>query len=87
MEKELARAGTLLQSALRVLFITGAGVSSESGIPTFHGSTGAFTDGLTEEGLAFEDVLSGPMFHRNPKLSWKYFHLMEQSFRGKAPNA
>ena len=76
----------LLQAARRVLFITGAGVSAESGIPTFRGATQAFDNGLTEEGPPFEEVLSGPTFIRNPKLSWKYFFLMEQGFRGKAPN-
>ena len=60
----------LLKAARRVLFITGAGVSAESGVPTFRGATAAFENGLTEEGIPFEDVLSATTFSRDPKLSW-----------------
>ncbi len=87
MQPDLRAIAELLKNARRILFITGAGVSAESGVPTFRGATGAFADGLTEEGLPFEDVLSGPMFLRNPKLSWKYFFLLELTIRGKQPNA
>jgi NAD-dependent deacetylase len=86
MAHQRAALKDLLRTARRVLFITGAGVSAESGVPTFRGATGAFANGLTEEGIPFEDVLSGPTFRRNPKLSWKYFFLLESSMRGKQPN-
>ena len=76
-----------LGAARRVLFITGAGVSAESGIPTFRGSTAAFANGLTEDGIRFEDALSGPFFARNPQRAWKYFFNIEKTIRGKLPNA
>jgi NAD-dependent deacetylase len=76
----------LLNHSGRVLFITGAGVSAESGIPTFRGSTAAFPNGQTEDGLPFEEALSGSVFRRNPELSWKYFFQLERSLRGKEPN-
>ena len=87
MQQQIREIAELLKTARRVLFITGAGVSAESGVPTFRGATGAFSHGLTEEGIPFEDVLSGPTFRRNPILSWKYFFRLERSFRGKEPNA
>ena len=87
MQNELQEIAQLLKAANRVLFITGAGVSAESGVPTFRGATGAFADGLTEEGIPFEEALSGPTFRRNPKLSWKYFFRLELGLRGKEPNA
>jgi len=87
MNDDLHRIAELLRVGCRVLFITGAGVSAESGIPTFRGATGAFADGLTEEGIPFEDVLSGTTLRKNPGLSWKYFFRLEQSLRGKQPNA
>jgi NAD-dependent deacetylase len=87
MQQEILETAKLVKAARRVLFMTGAGVSAESGVPTFRGATGAFADGLTEEGIPFEDVLSGSTFACNPKLSWKYFHLLERSIRGKEPNA
>ncbi len=86
MKSGHAEVGNLLKSARRVLFITGAGVSAESGIPTFRGATAAYADGLTEDGIPFEEALSGSTFLVDPKLSWKYFFLLEQSLRGKVPN-
>ena len=72
MQTELEQIAALLKKAKRILFITGAGVSAESGVPTFRGTTAALANGLPEEGLPFEDVLSCSTFNRNPKLSWKY---------------
>ncbi len=86
MSTDLQRIAEMLRVGRRVLFITGAGVSAESGIPTFRGATGAFADGLTEEGNPFEDVLSATTFRNNPRLSWKYFFRLEQALRGKRPN-
>lgn len=87
MDERHREVGRLLAKAGRVLFITGAGVSAESGIPTFRGTTAAYADGMTEDGIRFEEALSGSTFRRDPKLSWKYFFLLEHSLRGKKPNA
>jgi NAD-dependent deacetylase len=87
MKDNLIEVGRHLRGSERILFITGAGVSAESQIPTFRGATAAFADGKTEEGLPFEEILSGATFISNPKLSWKYFFRLEQSIRGKRPNA
>jgi NAD-dependent deacetylase len=53
MSNDLQRIAELLRAGRRVLFITGAGVSAESGITTFRGAKGAFADGRTEEGVPF----------------------------------
>ncbi|HWI59050.1 MAG TPA: Sir2 family NAD-dependent protein deacetylase, partial [Bacillota bacterium] len=87
MQEVFQKVGRLLKEARRVLFITGAGVSAESGIPTFRGSTAAFTGGRTEEGMPFEEALSHTTFRQNPQLSWKYFFQLELAIRGKQPNA
>jgi NAD-dependent deacetylase len=87
MQNDLQTVRQLLADARRVLFITGAGVSAESGIPTFRGSSAAFAQGLTEDGIPFEEALSSSTFERNPQLSWKYFFHLESAVRGKQPNA
>jgi NAD-dependent deacetylase len=87
MNDDFVKVGGLLKSANRVLFITGAGVSAESQIPTFRGATAAFADGMTEDGVPFEEVLSAETFVKNPKLAWKYLSILELSMRGKVPNA
>ena len=87
MNSDFVKVGGLLKNAKRVLFITGAGVSAESQIPTFRGATAAFADGMTEDGVPFEEVLSAETFIKNPKLVWKYLFILELSIRGKVPNA
>jgi len=87
MDGTAGEVGRLLKRARRVLFITGAGVSAESHIPTFRGATAAFADGMTEDGMPFEEALSIDTFQANPKLAWKYLALLEMSVRGKTPNA
>ena len=87
MSRPFDEVGALLRKARRVLFITGAGVSAESEIPTFRGATAAFANGMTEDGVPFEKALSGETLERNPALSWKYLFRLEASIRGKVPNA
>ena len=87
MNSDFVKVGKLLKYAKRVLFITGAGVSAESQIPIFRGATAAFADGITEDGVPFEEVLSAETFIKNPKLVWKYLFVLELSIRGKVPNA
>ena len=87
MTGDFVEVGRLLRNSKRVLFITGAGVSAESQIPTFRGATAAFANGMTEDGIPFEEALSGTTLLRNPKLSWKYHFRLELSLRGKQPNA
>jgi NAD-dependent deacetylase len=75
-----------MRPARRLLFITGAGVSADSGLPTYRGIGGLYEDAITEEGMAIEDALSGETFLLDPSLSWKYIHQIERACRGAAPN-
>ncbi len=78
--QRLARAG-------RVLLITGAGISADSGLPTYRGVGGLYNDGHTEDGLAIEDALSGQVFARRPDITWKYLVQIEENCRAAKPNA
>lgn len=62
----------ILASCQSILFITGAGVSAESGVPTYRGVGGLYNVDTTAEGYAIEEVLSAQMFASNPALTWKY---------------
>lgn len=62
----------ILRKARSVLFITGAGVSAESGIPTYRGIGGLYSVDTTEDGVAIEEALSATMLAENPRLTWKY---------------
>lgn len=75
-----------LVGARRVLFITGAGVSAESGLPTYRGIGGLYEQETTEEGIPIEHALSGAMLRRDPALCWKYIAQVEAACRGAEPN-
>jgi len=57
----------LVVNARRVVVITGAGISAESGVPTFRGEDGLWRNYRAEE-------LATPWaFQRNPKLVWEWY--------------
>ncbi len=71
-----------LRRTKNILFITGAGLSADSGLPTYRGIGGLYDVDLTEEGMPIEEVLSGPMLESNPALTWKYLVQLSEAIRG-----
>ena len=82
-----SRAAELLAHARRILFITGAGLSADSGLPTYRGVGGLYEGQLTELGIPIEQALSGQMFRRRPDVTWHYLARIEAACRGARPNA
>ncbi|MBK9032540.1 MAG: NAD-dependent protein deacylase [Myxococcales bacterium] len=76
----------LLANASSALFITGAGMSADSGLPTYRGIGGLYERKLTDDALPIEAVLSGPMLASRPELVWKYIHDVELACRHATPN-
>jgi len=66
---------------VRVLVLTGAGVSAESGIPTFRGKDGYWRD-LDPTKLATPEA-----FARDPQLVWDWYRERRQGIRNARPNA
>lgn len=87
IEAVLDAVGGHLAAAARVLFITGAGISADSGLPTYRGIGGLYDGNATDEGLRIEDVLSGEMFAQRPDITWKYLAQIEENCRSAGPNA
>ena len=83
---ELDAVASHLKTAERVLFVTGAGLSADSGLPTYRGVGGMYDDADTPEGVPIEAVLSGGMFGRDPALVWKHILQIERACRGARPN-
>jgi NAD-dependent deacetylase len=66
---------------VRVLVLTGAGVSAESGIPTFRGKDGYWRN-LDPTKLATPEA-----FERDPKLVWEWYRERRQRICNAQPNA
>lgn len=82
----VAEAARILSRARSVLFVTGAGISADSGLPTYRGVGGLYEADATEEGLPIEVLLSGETFARRPERTWKYLGAIERACRGARPN-
>lgn len=72
-----------VETATRVLVLTGAGVSAESGVPTFRGGGNS----ATWKGLPFDVISSGAMLERNLPAVWEWFDYRRDVLRALAPNA
>ena len=75
-----------LSTAKDVFVVTGAGMSADSGLPTYRGIGGLYEDKDTEDGIPIEQALSGPVFQRTPEITWKYLSQIEQGTRGATHN-
>ncbi len=83
----LRAAARELSRAKKVLVITGAGMSADSGLPTYRGRGGLYDESLTEDGVAIEEALSAAMLRRRPDLTWKHLLHIAQACEGAKPNA
>jgi NAD-dependent deacetylase len=70
----------------RLLCITGAGISAESGLPTYRGVGGLYDGVDTALGVPIEVTLSGHMFQRDPALTWRYLAEVEAAARSARPS-
>jgi len=64
---QIQQAAEILHRAQRVAVLTGAGISAESGVPTFRGK-----DGLWKQFRA-EDLATPEAFARDPRLVWEWY--------------
>ena len=71
---------TELKSTARVVVLTGAGISAESGVPTFRGEDGLWNKFKPEE-LATVDA-----FMSNPELVWEWYEFRRNIIERIKPN-
>lgn len=70
-----------LQKAKKIVFVTGAGISQESGIPTFRGNDGLWR---TYDPMQLATI---DAFHQNPKLVWEWYEERRKNILAAKPNA
>ncbi len=75
-----------MRRARRLLFITGAGISADSGLPTYRGIGGLYEEKHTEENMPIEVALSGEMMAASPHITWKYIHQIESRPTSECPS-
>ena len=73
---------TTLRHARRVTVLTGAGVSAESGVPTFRDAQTGLWENFKPEDLATPEA-----FRKNPKLVWEWYAWRREKVRSVQPNA
>ena len=64
----------------QVFVLTGAGVSAESGVPTFRGVGGLW------QGYRIEEVASPQAWRRDPRLVWQFYSMRRRVAADKRPN-
>lgn len=69
-----------LGRARRVVFATGAGISAESGVPTFRGEGGIWNK------MRPEELASVDGFMQNPNLVWEWYQHRRDLMSAVAPN-
>lgn len=79
-------AARINSTSKRLLFITGAGLSADSGLPTYRGVNGLYEKQLTEEAMPIEQALSGEMLLQNPNILWRHIGQIEQACRNATFN-
>lgn len=74
-----------LSAARRIGVITGAGISAESGIPTYRGQGGLYDD--PEAGARNAEALSGPTLRSDPARTWRVVRALARRCAQAEPNA
>ena len=70
-----------IDTRTHILVLTGAGISAESGVPTFRDAGGLW------EGHDVQDVASPEGFARDPLLVWRFYSERRAALTGIEPNA
>lgn len=77
----IGSARAMLKAARRVAVLTGAGISAESGVPTFRGAGGLWKQ------FRAEDLASAEAFRRDPQLCWEWYDWRRGLIANVKPNA
>ncbi len=70
------------KTAKRVLVLTGAGVSAESGVPTFRGGGNS----AVWKGMPFDAISSAQMVQRDLDAVWEWFDYRRNALKDLSPN-
>jgi NAD-dependent deacetylase len=81
MPSSVSEAAEAVRAAKSIAVLTGAGVSAESGIPTFRSNGGYWRT------HRFEDLATPEGFARDPKFVWEWYEERRRAIAAARPNA
>ena len=76
----LQEARSRIASACSITVLTGAGISADSGVPTFRGADGLWRN------FPAEELATPEAFERDPRLVWEWYNWRRELIATKAPN-
>ncbi|MGQ0794433.1 MAG: SIR2 family NAD-dependent protein deacylase [Deltaproteobacteria bacterium] len=79
-EDKILKAKRIVERASKVVVLSGAGVSAESGVPTFRGDGGLWRN------FRAEDLATPDAFYRDPKLVWEWYDWRRTLMKAAKPN-
>ncbi len=84
----LERVVKILEKSKSVLFLTGAGMSADSGIPTFCDSEGFWRNFpiYKKTGLNPLQLANGKFFRNNPEVSWGFYEWRRRNAQRNTPH-
>lgn len=80
-DRKLATAAEMMSAAERIAVLTGAGISAESGVPTFRGEGGFW------RGRSAMDLATPGAFARDPEEVWEFYRYRISGLSEVEPNA
>jgi NAD-dependent deacetylase len=66
--------------------ITGAGISVGSGLPTYRGATGRYTEIEKIHDMPVEKIVSRQTLEDNPELLWRHWHTLLMALKSAVPS-
>jgi NAD-dependent deacetylase len=80
MNEKIQAARDIIDSCSSLTVLTGAGISAESGVPTFRGKEGLWRN------FRSEDLATPEAFWKNPKLVWEWYDWRRNAIKDAKPN-
>lgn len=80
MREKISAAQDIIENCSSLTVLTGAGISAESGVPTFRGKEGLWRN------FRSEDLATAEAFWNNPKLVWEWYDWRRSAAKDAKPN-
>jgi NAD-dependent deacetylase len=80
MQDKIEKAREAIAGAYKIIIFTGAGISKESGVPTFREAGGLW------EKFKAEDFATPEAFQKRPKEVWEWYRFRRQLAKKVEPN-